>query len=127
MTLADAISLTTELLRAGSPRSAAIAPRADAEATPRSGALGRDDFLKMLLAQLQHQDPLNPQDATEFTAQLATFSMLEQLIEIQAGIARVERLLEDAVRAPLADTASSNASASPRAPVARLAAPGAGR
>jgi len=127
MTLADAISLTTELLRAGSPRSAAIAPRADAaEETPRSGALGRDDFLKMLLAQLQHQDPLNPQDATEFTAQLATFSMLEQLIEIQAGIARVERLLEDAVRAPLAD-ASANASATPRAPVARLAAPGAGR
>lgn len=35
-------------------------------------------FLQLLTAQLQHQDPLNPQSDTEFVAQLATFSQLEQ-------------------------------------------------
>lgn len=63
---------------------------------PKKAGLGKDDFLKMLLAQLENQDPLNPQDATEFTAQLATFSQLEQLVSIQEGIGRIEKLLEDA-------------------------------
>jgi flagellar basal-body rod modification protein FlgD len=56
------------------------------EETSRSDELGRDQFLNMLIAQLENQDPLNPQDATEFTAQLAQFSSLEQLFKIDAGI-----------------------------------------
>jgi flagellar basal-body rod modification protein FlgD len=64
------------------------------EEAPKS-ALGRDEFLKMLLAQLENQDPLDPQDATEFTAQLASFSMLEQLVTISQGIERIEELLDD--------------------------------
>ncbi len=51
--------------------------------------LGRDDFLKMLVAQLENQDPLNPQDGTEFTAQLAQFSSLEQLITIRENLDQV--------------------------------------
>lgn len=42
-------------------------------------ALERNDFLNLLVAQLQHQDPLKPMDSTDFTAQLAQFSSLEQL------------------------------------------------
>ena len=38
--------------------------------------MGKDDFLNLLVAQLQHQDPLNPLDSTDFTAQLAQFTSL---------------------------------------------------
>ncbi len=41
----------------------------------------KEQFLKLLVAQLQHQDPLNPMDAMQFTAQLAQFSLVEQALE----------------------------------------------
>ena len=44
--------------------------------------LGRDAFLKMLVAQMEHQDPLNPMEGTDFSAQLAQFSQLEQLFNV---------------------------------------------
>ena len=50
-------------------------------------ALGMDAFLTMLVAQLQNQDPLNPQDGSEFSAQLAQFSQLEQLINLNDSVA----------------------------------------
>lgn len=52
----------------------------------RNDALGKDAFLKLLVTQLQHQDPLNPLDDKEFIAQLAQFSSLEQMSNIASGI-----------------------------------------
>jgi flagellar basal-body rod modification protein FlgD len=44
-----------------------------------SGELGSDAFLKLLVAQLKYQDPLNPADGAEFLAQTAQFTMVEKL------------------------------------------------
>ncbi len=53
--------------------------------------LGLDDFLTLLVAQLQNQDPLNPTDSTEFTAQLTQYSQLEQSINMNNNM---EELLD---------------------------------
>jgi len=62
--------------------------------TPASAQspLGKDEFLRLLVAQLSAQDPLNPMDSREFSAQLAQFSALEQMTN-------VNKTLEDLVAA----------------------------
>ncbi len=63
----------------------------------QTGNLQKDDFLRLLVAQLSNQDPLNPQDGAQFVAQLAQFSSLEQLISIRQAAeetaAAINRLL----------------------------------
>ncbi len=48
--------------------------------------LGKDDFLKMLVQQLRYQDPLNPMKGDEFATQLAQFSSVEQLNNINTSL-----------------------------------------
>lgn len=48
--------------------------------------LDKEDFLTLLVVQMQNQDPLNPMDDKEFTAELAQFSSLEQLTQINQGV-----------------------------------------
>ena len=54
------------------------------ESTSTNKTTGKDDFMKMLLAQLQNQNPLNPMDGSDFAAQLAQFSSVEQLSNINS-------------------------------------------
>ncbi|WP_423410031.1 flagellar hook assembly protein FlgD [Heyndrickxia sp. MSNUG] len=53
-----------------------------------SDVLGKDDFLKILMTQLQNQDPLNPMQDKDFVAQMATFSTLEQITNMGKSIDR---------------------------------------
>ena len=52
-------------------------------------ALGKDDFLKLLVTQLRNQDPLNPLDQNQFLAQTAQFSSLEQLQSINQELSNL--------------------------------------
>jgi flagellar basal-body rod modification protein FlgD len=54
--------------------------------TAKNKVLGQDDFLKMLIAQLQNQDPLNPLQGADFAAQLAQFSSLDQLTQVNTQL-----------------------------------------
>ncbi|MGF1670597.1 MAG: flagellar hook assembly protein FlgD [Balneolaceae bacterium] len=56
-----------------------------------NGQLGKNEFLQLLVAQLQNQDPINPMDGTEFATQLAQFNSVEQLINMNEGIAELSR------------------------------------
>lgn len=51
-----------------------------------SNELGKDEFMKILMTQLQHQDPLSPMDDREFISQMATFSSLEQMMNMTSSI-----------------------------------------
>lgn len=54
------------------------------KAEPTAGqkaSLDYDAFLKLLIAQMQNQDPMNPADSSDYIAQLATFSQVEQSIQ----------------------------------------------
>jgi flagellar basal-body rod modification protein FlgD len=58
--------------------------------TKDKSALGKDEFVKLLLAQIGNQDPLNPQDNAAMVAQMATFSQVELL---QNASSRLDQLL----------------------------------
>lgn len=68
-------------------------------------ALGKDAFMNLLVTQMQHQNPLEPQADGEFLAQLAQFSSLEQLQDINDNISKLMSFVEAGLNA--AGTASS--------------------
>lgn len=54
--------------------------------TERKKTLGKDSFLTLLLAQLKYQNPLSPMESTDFSAQLAAFSSLDELFKINDNL-----------------------------------------
>ena len=65
----------------------------DQSTTNRASGLGREAFLQLLVTQLAHQDPMEPQKDGEFIAQLAQFSSLEQLTHIQSTLGDIGKAL----------------------------------
>jgi flagellar basal-body rod modification protein FlgD len=59
----------------------------------RVETLGKNDFLKLLITQLRHQNPLEPLRNTEFIAQIAQFSALEQMINLNTNFGQFMNML----------------------------------
>ncbi|MEW5918242.1 MAG: flagellar hook assembly protein FlgD [Gemmatimonadota bacterium] len=60
-----------------------VPPARDAATVGPGGRLGKNEFLKLLVAQMRYQDPLNPMNGQEMATQLAQFSSVEQLVNIE--------------------------------------------
>lgn len=74
----------------GAPQGTSIySGRTGAVAAKPNDDLGKDDFMKLLLAQLQHQDPMNPMDDQAFIAQVAQFNTLDQMTSMNKTLAAV--------------------------------------
>ncbi|TDL55927.1 flagellar hook capping protein [Paenibacillus dendritiformis] len=65
-----------------------------AQASKKDGqTLGKDEFLKILITQLQNQDPMQPMQDRDFIAQMAQFSSVEQLMNIQTQLGSLHQAL----------------------------------
>jgi len=64
--------------------------------TTAQSQLGKDEFMKLLIVKLQNQDPLNPTDDESFIADLAQFSSLEQMENMNGGISDLSLLQSNA-------------------------------
>ena len=60
--------------------------------SPTDGLANEQTFLKLFVAQLKNQDPLKPQDGTQFVAQLAQFSSLEQELQMRQDLDALKSL-----------------------------------
>ena len=65
----------------------------DGKGAKPNAALDKNDFLKILITQLSHQDPTQPMDDKAFVSQMAQFSSLEQMTNMSEGLARVADLI----------------------------------
>ena len=63
--------------------------------TTNSDYISQDTFLKLLVTQMQYQDPLDPMDNGEYLSQLAQFSSLEQMTEVANGLDKINSLIEN--------------------------------
>jgi flagellar basal-body rod modification protein FlgD len=73
-----------------------------------AGKLGKDDFLMLLVTQLQYQDPLNPMENAEFISQLAQFSALENSNNVEKAIGELGESFKSTVEAQQYSAQSMN-------------------
>ena len=77
----------------------------DGKGARATSALDRNDFLKILITQLSHQDPTQPMNDKEFVAQMAQFSSLEQITNMSEGLTKVADLISRSQAVGLLGTA----------------------
>lgn len=72
---------------------AQAAQKPEAPTKASASEVSKEVFLELLVAQIRHQDPLNPADGTEYMAQLADFSGLEQMIAVKEELKEMHETL----------------------------------
>jgi flagellar basal-body rod modification protein FlgD len=75
--------------------------------TKDNGKMGQDQFLQLLVAQMQNQDPMNPMDGKQFASQLAQFNSVEQLIGVNNGLNQLKQS-QQMMRAELTNSMASS-------------------
>jgi len=73
-------------------------PTSTSSSSTQTDSLDKNAFLKIFLTQMQHQDPLNPMSGTDFTSQLAQFSSLEQLYNVNSNLQSMQTSSGDSTR-----------------------------
>lgn len=68
---------------------------AQSKSSSTNSTLGKDAFLQLLVTQMRYQDPLDPQDNSEYLSQLAQFSALEQMTNVAEGLTNVSTLVDN--------------------------------
>ncbi|HWR49651.1 MAG TPA: flagellar hook capping FlgD N-terminal domain-containing protein [Bryobacteraceae bacterium] len=76
-----------------SPVSGVSSAGAAESTSASSGIADKEAFLKLLVAQIKNQDPLNPTDGVQFLTQLAQFSQLEQLMAVGKDVSQIREAL----------------------------------
>lgn len=82
MLSADALRMTDKELRQLKGEIESLNVQNNFKRNPVKDSLGKDEFLKILTVQMSHQDPLAPMDNKDMIAQLAQFSSVEQMLEV---------------------------------------------
>ncbi|MEO6864672.1 MAG: flagellar hook capping FlgD N-terminal domain-containing protein [Gemmatimonadaceae bacterium] len=83
----------------GSSSNASSSSASNAITNAAGGAMGKDQFVQLLVSEMKNQDPLNPMDGKDLAAQLAQFSSVEQLMNINTKLDNFTTLLTPAVPA----------------------------
>jgi len=81
------------MAQSSQPVSTSYTPTTDVVNNTPGAQLGKDDFLKMLVAQMQNQDPENPTDDSQMAAQLAQFSALEQMTNVADSVGQLSQTM----------------------------------
>lgn len=90
--MSSAVNAITQAQNQGAVSSAANSQTGSRSALDGMGQ--KETFLKLLVAQIKNQNPLNPADGIEFVSQLAQFSQLEQMMQIRSELETIREDLE---------------------------------
>jgi len=102
-------SVTDPTMAASTAAAGSSLSQASAGLPASSGGLGQDAFLKLLVTQLEYQDPTAPQDNATFIAQLATFASLEKLSAIESSLKTLTELVAGSLAVDLTNTPTAGA------------------